>query len=185
MSFKEEFNKEKGELLKNKRPYETAAFIVFAVMFLQQFGLLLYRLFDYLFNSNQTFFSTASLTTPVFFGRIVGINSSKFIYVLLGLIALFLWYFIIYLLVYRYCQKRNMAKWTWTTLIMFGPTILFMPPYIFYAIYVFRPYFFRFIKTVVEEYKAYNPKQPFPEEIEEPAPPVEVKEEPEPVQEAE
>ena len=31
-----------------------------------------------------------------------------------------------------------------------------MPPYIIYAVYVFRSYFFRFIKSIVEEYKIFD-----------------------------
>lgn len=170
MSFKEELKKEQNELLKSKRPYETAAFLVFAVLFLQQMAFLLYRFWNFVKDSKGAstgWFSTTSMTTPPLFSRVLFIDNSKYIYVYLAILALALWYFLIYLLVWNYCKKHGYAKWTWTLLVVFGPTILFMPPYIFYAIYVFRPYFFRFIKTVIEEYKAYNPKNPFPEEIEE------------------
>lgn len=168
MSFKEEFEQEKKELLENKRPYETAAAIIFGVFFLQQVGMLLYRTVEFfidLFKANVTpYYSFTSMTTPVFFSRIINVNTSSWVFVLLGLAALILWYGLIYIFVFRYCEKRKLAKWTWTTLIMFGPTILFMPPYIIYAVYVFRPYFFRFIKTVVEEYKAFDVKTKFKEE---------------------
>lgn len=170
MSFKEEFEHEKRDLLENKRPYETAAAIIFGVFFLQQIGFLIFRTIEFLidfFKSGVTaYYSFTSMTTPTFFQRIINVDSSKLIYVLIGLAALALWYGLIYIFVFRYCQKRGLAKWTWTTLIMFGPTILFMPPYIIYAVYVFRPYFFRFIKTVVEEYKAFDVHTKFKEEIE-------------------
>jgi hypothetical protein len=170
MSFKEELKKEQLDLQNSKRPYETAAFLVFAVMFLQQMAFLIYRFWNFVKASKGAatgWFSTASMTTPPLFSRVVSLDNSKYLYVYLAILALALWYFLIYLFVWRYCKRRGLAKWTWTLLVVFGPTILLMPPYIFYAIYVFRPYFFRFIKTVIEEYKAYDPKIPFPEEMEE------------------
>lgn len=161
MGFKEELDREKNALLTSKRPYETAAFIVFLVLFVQQFGILILRIVNFIKDSKGAatgWFSTNGLTTPAFFSRIVLLDSSKHTYVFIAIAALILWYFLIYLLVWNYCKKRNKAKWTWTLMIVFGPTILFMPPYIIYAIYVFRSYFFRFIKTVVEEYKEFDPK---------------------------
>jgi uncharacterized membrane protein len=170
MSFKEGISKEKQDLMANKRPYETAAFIIFSVLFIQQIGLLIYRLIDYFKDKkastiNLAFFNVGNTTCPTFFARIIGLDNSNFSFILLAFAALGLWYFLIYLLVWNYCKRRGYAKWTWTTLIIFGPTILFMPPYIIYAVYVFRPYFFRFLKTIVEEYKVYDPSIPFKEEI--------------------
>lgn len=172
MSFKEIVNKEKEDLLANKRPYETAAFIIFSVLFLQQLTVLLYRLYDFFRDrseslTNFAIFNTGSTTAPNFFVRLVAIDSTKILFVLLAFAALVFWYFLVYLLVFRYCKRHGYAKWTWTTLIVFGPTMLFIPPYMFYVVYVFRPYFFRFIKTVIEEYHAYDPTVPFPEEEEE------------------
>ncbi|MBU1145151.1 MAG: hypothetical protein KJ971_04765 [Firmicutes bacterium] len=171
MSFKEELKKEKTDLLKNKRPYETAAFIIFAVLFLQQISILLYRIFDFIKDAadpaiSTPWFSTGNITTPGFFARIVTIDSSKAIFLILAFLALILWYGLIYLLVFRYCQKHGYAKWTWTTLVVFGPTIFLIPPYIFFIVFVFRPYFFRFIKRVVSEYKKYDESVPFQEEEE-------------------
>ncbi len=173
MSFKQEFEKEKADLVHNKRPYETAAAIIFAVLMFQQIGFLLYRTVEYLidlFKAGVTpYFSCNGMTTPAFFARIIGIDSSAVIVVILAIAALALWYFLIYVFVFRYLKRRGEAKWTWTTLILFGPTLLFMPPYIFFIIYVFRPYFFRFIKTIVEEYKAFDVKTKFKEELPEPS----------------
>ncbi len=170
MSLKDEVQKEKTALLTNKRPYESAAAIIFFVFMFQQVGFLIYRTVEYfidLLKPNVTpYYSLTSMTTPTFFSRIINVDSSSLIIVLLALATLALWYFLIYLFVFKYCQKRKLAKWTWTTLVLFGPTILFTPPYIIYAVYIFRPYFFRFIKTVIEEYKAFDVKTKFKEELE-------------------
>jgi hypothetical protein len=168
MSFKEEFQKEKEDLLHNKRPYETAAVVIFGILMFQQIAFLLYRTVEYLidlFTPNTTpFFSCSGMTTPAFFARIIGVDASSVVIVILAWASLALWYAMIYFLVFRYCQRHGMAKWTWTTLILFGPNLIFVPPYIVFIIYVFRPYFFRFVKTVVAEYKAFDPKKKFKEE---------------------
>lgn len=173
MSLKEEIQKEKEDLIKNKRPYETAAAVIFAVMMFQQIAFLIYRTIEYLIDLFKTdvtpYYSCAGMTVPGFFQRIIGIDSCSVVIVIIALMALSLWYGLIYVLVFKYCKKRGLAKWTWTTLILFGPTLLFMPPYIFFIIYVFRSYFFRFIKIIVEEYKAFDSKTKFPEEKTEPA----------------
>lgn len=174
MGFSEELKKESQALKAVKRPYETAAFLIFTIMLFQQLAYWVIRILRFrkdikaaagAWNPN---FNTNLPTTPAFVIRIIQIDATKWLYVLLGLIGLVLWYFLIYLFVWNYCRKRNLAKWTWTVLITFLPVnILFIPAYILYAVYVFRPYFFRFIKRMVEEYKAYNPSIPFPEELEE------------------
>ncbi len=174
MGFSEELKKESQALKAVKRPYETAAFLIFAIMLFQQLAYWLLRINDFrkdikaaagLWNPS---FVTNLPTTPAFVVRIIQIDPTKWLYVLLGLIGLAVWYFLIYLFVWNYCKKRNLAKWTWTVLIAFLPVnILFIPAYILYAVYVFRPYFFRFIKRIVEEYKAYDPSIPFQEEEEE------------------
>jgi hypothetical protein len=70
--------------------------------------------------------------------------------------------------VWNYCRKRGLAKWTWTTLIAFGPGAIFLvPTYLIYAVYVFRPYLFRFIRRGVDEYKKFNTDYVFSEEEEE------------------
>jgi hypothetical protein len=174
MGFSEELKKESQALKAVKRPYETAAFLIFAIMLFQQLAYWLLRINNFrkdikaaagLWNPS---FVTNLPTTPAFVVRIIQIDTTKWLYVLLGLIGLAVWYFLIYLFVWNYCKKRNLAKWTWTVLIAFLPVnILFIPAYILYAVYVFRPYFFRFIKRIVEEYKAYDPSIPFQEEEEE------------------
>lgn len=169
MSIKELIDQEKQDLKSVKRPYETAAFIIFSVLFIEQIGYWLLRLFDFI--KNGGWFNTNLPRTPLFVTRIITIDASKWIWVLAGLAGFILWYFLIYLLVWNYCKKRGYAKWVWTTLIVFGPGAIFLvPTYLIYALYVFRPYFFRFIKKGVEEYKAFNPNQQFEEEKEEPMP---------------
>ncbi len=161
MGFKEEIDREKHALSSNKRPYETVSFLIFAILFLQQLFYLGRNI--WLFIKNGGFFSVTNITAvgnlQNFFNRIVFIDSSKWIYVIAAIAVLGLYYFLVYKLVWNYLKKRNKAKWTWTLLIVFGPNILFMPPYLFYAIYVFRVYFFRFLKSIVEEYKEFDPKK--------------------------
>ncbi|MCF7925625.1 MAG: hypothetical protein K9L26_03735 [Candidatus Izimaplasma sp.] len=163
MTFKEHIMQEKIDLHSAKRPYETAAFIIFAIMFIQQMAYWGLQVFRFVKNG----WMTLNLpSTPAFVIRIISIDASKWLYVILGFLGLVLWYFIIYLLVFNYCQKKGYAKWVWTTLIAFGPaTILFIPTYLIYAVYVFRPYVFRFIRRGVEEYKAFHVAHEFEEEV--------------------
>ena len=153
MGFKEDLDREKNALLKNKRPYETAAFILFALLFIQQLFYLGRSL--YKFAVDKVFFPTTNITVvgnlQAFFNRTVNIDSTKWIYVILAIGILALYYFLVYLFVWNYCKKRNLAKWTWTTLVVFGPGMFFMPAYMFYILYIFRNYFFRFVKTIIEE----------------------------------
>ncbi len=171
MGFKEEFNKETKDLQNVKRPYESAAFILFVILIIQQLFFVLKNLIDFMKPVN-TWFSTANITITTnnqgFFSRIVGIDSTSWIYVILAFAALGLYYFLIYAFVWNYCRKRGLAKWTWTLFVVFGPAIFLAPAYIWYTIYVFRPYIFRFIKRGVEEYNTFNPNKAFKEEMPEP-----------------
>ena len=159
MKLKDNIDREKHSLMSARRPYETAAFIIFSLLFLQQMFYLVKNLFDFI--KNGAFFSTVNITSvgnlQAFFNRTVFIDSSSWIWVIFAVALLALYYFLIYIFVWRYCKKRNLAKWTWTTLVVFGPGLFLMPAYMFYIIYVFREYIFKFIKTVVEEYKDFNP----------------------------
>lgn len=178
MSFKDVIKEESKDLQSVKRPYETAAFLIFAVMFIQQIGFWILRVSQQLkaikaaAGAWNPTFSTNLPTTPAFVIRIIQIDATKWLYVFLGLVALGFWYFLIYLFVWNYCKKHGYAKWTWTVLIVFLPVNLFlMPAYVWYAIYVFRPYIMRFIKRAVVEYKEFNPNHQFLEDIEEPQEP--------------
>jgi len=138
-----------------KRPYEYVAFVLFLILFVQQIALIFIRFIQYLDRPAATrFYSTASLTTPGFFSRIIGLGSDSLLYVLLAFLALAFYYALIYILVYRYCDRHDYAKWTWTLLVVFGSSIFFMAPYYFYAAFVFRPYLMRMIKGLVDEYQA-------------------------------
>lgn len=161
MGFRDDLEREKYSLMSSRRPYETAAFIIFALLFTQQLFYLGRNLF--IFIKDGGFFSTTNITNvgnlQAFFNRTVFVDSSKISWVFLAVLLLALYYFLIYIFVWRYCKKRNLAKWTWTTLVVFGPGMFFMPAYMFYILYIFREYIFRFIKTIIEEYKAFDPKK--------------------------
>lgn len=161
MGFKDELDKEKHSLMSSRRPYETVSFIIFSLLFLQQLFYLLRSLFKFIKNGGN--FVVTNITSvgnlQAFFNRTVFVDSSKWIWVLFAVALLILYYFLIYVFVWRYCKRRNLAKWTWTTLVVFGPFMFFMPSYMFYVIYVFREYFFKFIKIIIEEYKAFDLKE--------------------------
>ena len=182
MNVKDQLLKEKDELLNIKKPYETAAFIIFGIFFIQQmFYLFMAFIRHFQALGVRSDFIDAGGTTykvyfnylttpnlPVFVGRVLNLGSDKFIWVALSLLFLALWYGLIWLFVWNYCRKRGLAKWTWTALIAFGPAIVFnIPMYLIFAVYVFRPYIFRFIRRGVDEYKKYNEKYEFSEEKEE------------------
>ncbi|MEC9485050.1 MAG: hypothetical protein UMR38_04150 [Candidatus Izemoplasma sp.] len=165
MNLKEQFKMERNALKNGKRPYETAAFIIFAVMLFQQMAYWWFNLFKFIQNG---WMSTNLPSTPTFVIRIIAIDNTKWLYVILGVLGLMLWYAIIFVLVFDYCNRKGYAKWVWTSLILFGPaTILFVPTYLIYAIYVFRPYIFRFIRRGVDEYKMFAGDYQFDEEKEE------------------
>jgi len=105
-------------------------------------------------------------TTQGFFGRIIALDNSSWLYISLAFVALLVYYALIYIFVYKYSEKHGYAKWTWTLIVVFGPSILLTSPYYIYALYVFRPYVFRFLKRVVHEYQTYDPTKPFAEEVE-------------------
>ena len=178
MNIKETFDKERKELTGVKRPYETAAFLLFAILLFQQIFFLFRNFVRFAFDSTVTFMSTANITVGAnlmtFVSRIINVDSDNWLYVLLGIGCWLLYYFLIWLFVWNYCQKRGLAKWTWTVFVAFGPTIFLAPPFMWFAIYVFRPYIMRFIKKAVVEFKEFDPNQEFEEELPEP----EVKEEP-------
>lgn len=166
MNFKEELQKEAAELKKVKRPYESAAFILFAILLGQQLIYLLKNLIDLIFG-NTTWLSTNGWCTSNLMGfvsRIVGINSSNWFYIILAILAFVLYYFLIFYFVWNYARKRNLAKWTWTLFVVFGPTILLIPPYIFFVAYAYRVYLVRFAKKVVSEFKEYNPDETLEED---------------------
>ena len=170
MGFKETFQQEKRDLKAVKRPYETVAFLLFALLLLQQLFYWVKNLIDFMKVGNS-WFSTANILTQgnlqTFILRIINIDSSKWVWVIFGLLAFIGYYVLIYFFVWNYCKKNNLAKWTWSLFVVFGPTIFLAPPFIWFAIYVFRPYIARFAKRVVVEFKEFDPNEEFPEEVEE------------------
>lgn len=169
MSFKEKFEQERRELQSIKRPYESVAFLLFGLLVLQQLFWLFKNLIDFL-DPNQTWFSTGGIITAGnnmgFITRIYSVDNSKWIWVILGTLAYFGYYFLIYLLVWNYCKKNDLAKWTWTLFVVFGPGIILIPSYVFFVAYAFRPYLVRFFKKMYVEFTEFDPNQQFPEEIE-------------------
>lgn len=169
MSFKDELNNEMNELKKVKKPYESAAFLIFAILIFQQLVFLVKALVDFI-GKTTTFFSTnvwCNSNLMGFVSRIIGIKSSSWLFVILGIAAYVFYYFLIYIFVWNYCKKHNLAKWTWTLFVVFGPTMLLIPSYIFFVAYAYRSYLVRFAKRVAMEFKEYDINKPMPEEIEE------------------
>jgi len=164
MNLKEELQQEKEELMKNKKPHETVAFILFAILFAQQFLILLYRIVEYIVDwidpaTATTYFDCSSMTTPAFFQRIVLIDSKSVLLILLALAALAFWYILIYKLVFEYSQKHGMSKWTWTTLVMFGPNLVFVPAYMIYIAFVFRKPLIDFMRKILKDVKGEEAKE--------------------------
>ena len=178
MSLKEVLQEERQDLQSIKRPYETAAFIIFALLFIQQVAWLLKAFAEFAFKWNNVTSMSAqnwcNANNQAWIGRILGIDNDNWIFVIVALAAYALYWGIIYVLVWNYCKRHGYAKWTWTTLVVFLPgNLLFMPVYMWFIVYVFRPYIMRFLKRAVMEYKQFDPNHKFLEELDpqpEPAP---------------
>ncbi|MCK5731707.1 MAG: hypothetical protein KAH13_01690 [Tenericutes bacterium] len=163
MSLKEEMNKEITELKQVKRPYESVAFLLFGLLVLQQVIYMFKNVITFI--DKSTFVTTNGWLTSNLMGfiiRILNLGSTKWIYIILAILAFLLYYFLIYIFVWNYCKKNNLAKWTWTLFVVFCPTIFLAPAYIWFAIYVFRPHLAKFAKKFVEEFKSYKPGQEEP-----------------------
>ncbi|MBN2540610.1 MAG: hypothetical protein JXB08_03690 [Bacilli bacterium] len=168
MTIKDVLENERKELQSVKRPYESVAFLITAVLFFQQFFYLVLNFYNFA-KSSGGWFSSANFTNANLQGfivRIVNIDNSSWIIVILAILAWLFYYAAIFLLVWNYARKQKLAKWTWTLFVAFGPTILFVPAYIWFVIYAYRSYLVRFAKRVVTEFKEFNPEQKFPEEQE-------------------
>jgi len=184
MSIKDEIVNEKNQLISVKRPFETAAALLFLIFFVQQMFYIFLNFIEYFrqigvrndfvasggtsYGVNFSYNMNGSTPNiPLFVSRILGVDPSKFFWVFVSLLFLALWYFLIYILVWNYSNKHGYAKWTWTALIAFGPgTIFLVPVYLWYAIYVFRPHVFRFVRKGVDEFKEYDGKYQFEDEQE-------------------
>ncbi len=136
----------------SKRPYEYVAFVIFIVMFAQQIGLLAIRTIQFFTAAGVAWFNTGGMTTPGVFNRLINMDNGSTFFVLLALAGLAAYYVLIYFLVYKHCESQGYAKWTWTLLIVFGGNILFTPVYYFYAAFVFRPHFMKFIHAMKDEF---------------------------------
>ena len=156
MSFKEDFSKERTNLLNFKKIYETVACLALMVLIFQQLVYLVVNIVNY---SKFGFFSTANFVSAnlqSFVSRIVAINNASIIFMIFGILAWFGYYAALFFLVFRQSHKKNMSKWTWTLYVAFGPSILFIPAYIWFILYLFRAPIINAVKKVVEEYKAHK-----------------------------
>lgn len=163
MGFQQAFKKEAVSLKSFKKVYETVAFLVFAVLIFQQLFYLVVNIINF---GNFGFFSVNNFCTSNlqgFVARIVGINNTSVVFMILGILAWFVYYFFLYLLVFRFAQKQKMAKWTWTLFVAFGPTILFVPSYIWFILFAFRKPLMIVLKKILAEFH----DQEIPEEDEE------------------
>ena len=173
MGVKEVLKKEENDLLKFKKVYETIAFLTLAVLIFQQLFYLVVNIINF---AKLGWFSVnnfASANLQGFVGRIVGINNGSVVFVILGILAWFAYYFLLYLLVWRFANNQKMAKWTWTLFVAFGPTLIFIPAYIWFILYAFRKPIIGVIKKITIEFKEHNIK----DDVEDEEPVVEPKKE--------
>jgi hypothetical protein len=166
MSSGDSFNKEINNLVKFKKVYESIAFIALLVLIFQQFAYLVVNIINFVTGG---FFSTASFTNANlqgFISRIVNINSSSWVFVVLGILAWFGYYVLLFFLVFRFSSKRKMSKWTWTLFVAFGPTIFLAPAFIWFILFAFRYEIYGVFKRLVEDYRNAKPKEYIEEEVE-------------------
>ncbi|MFA7075741.1 MAG: hypothetical protein WC152_03630 [Candidatus Izemoplasmatales bacterium] len=156
MVMKESVKREISDLKSFKKIYETIAFLTFTILILQQLVYLVVNLINFTKLGWFTTANFASANLQAFISRIVTINSTSIIIVILAILGWLLYYFLLYILVWRFSQKRNMAKWTWTLFVSFGPTLFFIPAYIWFILYVFRKPIMIVIKKIIDEFKKSN-----------------------------
>lgn len=156
MGVKEILKKEENDLLKFKKVYETFAFLTLAVLIFQQLFYLVVNIINFVDLGWFTVNNFASANLQAFVGRIVGINSGSVLFMILGILAWFAYYFLLYILVWRFANKQKMAKWTWTLFVAFGPTLFFIPAYVWFILYAFRKPIIGVIKKIAIEYKEHN-----------------------------
>ena len=106
MSIKDEIVNEKNQLISVKRPFETAAALLFLIFFVQQIFYIFLNFVEYFRQigvrndfvdtggtSYKVFFSFnmngSTPNLPVFVGRILGVDSSKFFWILVSLESVF------------------------------------------------------------------------------------------------
>lgn len=157
MGIKESVMNQKRELESGKKPYETASFLILVILLGYQW-ITMFNMFMYKWANNFTFFNTGFTNMPGFVVRIfnmAGTTASSF----WGLVALFVYIgylALVFVFVWWYCKKRGHAKWTWTLIVMFSPNILLVPPMVIYGAYAFRVYIYRFIKSIIADFKVYD-----------------------------
>lgn len=165
MGFKDTIQKERHDLQSVKKPYETVAFIMFGLMFLQNILFMFVQIFN-MFQSKFWNFGNflTRMNNAGFIVRFSNIFTGAFLQMLVAILMFVLYWGLIYFFVWNYCKKHNLAKWTWTLFVVYGPGIFLATPIVFFVIYVFRPYIARFVKRFVVEFKAFDPNHQFEEE---------------------
>lgn len=153
MGFKESFNHGKEQLEKGKKPFETASFLLLVVLLGYQWFSVI-NMYIFKWANNNTAFSTRLSNLPVFVDRFydMGNNLGNFFAPLIYIGYLLL----VFILVWWYCNKRGYAKWTWTLIVLFAPSIFLVPPVVLYAAYAFRVYLYRFIKSIILDFNNYD-----------------------------
>ena len=98
MSSGDSFNKEVNNLVKFKKVYESIACITLLILIFQQFAYLIVNIINF---ATGSFFSTANFANANlqgFISRIVNINSSSWIFAVLGILAWFGYYALLFFL---------------------------------------------------------------------------------------
>lgn len=156
MSLKDSVKHGMDQLEKGKKPYETASFLLLIVLLGYQWFTTI-NMYLYKAVNNETFYRTAQTNLPAFINRIYawGNQLGGFFAPVMYILYLLL----VFYLVWWYCHKRGYAKWTWTLLVLFAPNIFLIPAVVLYGAYAFRVYLYRFAKSIIEEFKAYDLKK--------------------------
>ena len=120
MGVKDVLTREKDELVAVRRPYETAAFIIFALLMFQELFYLIRGIVNFFKNG---FYNTGNIgmiaQNQGFIRRFIQLDSTKLMIVLIAMLLVLLYYALIWLLVWNYCRKQGLPKWTWTTIVVF------------------------------------------------------------------
>ena len=153
MGVKDQILEQKRELESGKKPYETASFLLLVLLLGYQWFTIA-NMYLLKWANNSTVFNTGVINLPNFVERfyVLGTNIGNFIAPVIYIVYLAL----VFVLVWWYCKKRGHAKWTWTLIVLFAPNIFLISPVVLYAAYAFRVYLYRFIKSIMEDFKAYD-----------------------------
>lgn len=132
-------------------------FLLFNLVNLYNMGLALYAFF---FNK---FYSISFYNIPAVFNRSWGataiVNTTNWVSfarladLLQILLPALLFYYILFVFVYKHGKEKGYSVWTWMLAIMFMPNYWGV---VLYAIFAYRFKFIEFLKSLVREYKDYE-----------------------------